>query len=131
MDRVVDVDDVAESTELICDTILFDPIDEEKENVATITSSPARGGTNDKHGTCLTPRVWNNIASTPQHRGTNGKHDASPALPVWNLSSFLDILPRCHPWKLHTAPALNYSSLVPIFQVQFDQHYKFVILTQA
>jgi len=75
---VVNVDDVAESAELVCDTILFNPID----NVATITSSPVHGGTNNKHGTCLTLHVWNNIASTPQHRGTNGKHDASPALPV-------------------------------------------------
>lgn len=100
-DRVINVDDVAESAELqvVCDTIPLDHIDEEKENNAIITSTPQHRGTNNKHGTSLTPHVWINIASTPHRRGTNDKHDASPALPVWNLSSFLDISPALSPLK--------------------------------
>ena len=100
-DRVVNIDDVAESTELqfVCETIPLNPqTDEEKENITTTTLTPQRGGANEKHSTCLTmtPHVWTDITSTPQRWGTNCKHDASPALPIRNLSSFWTFLPRCH-----------------------------------
>ena len=103
-DRVLHVDDVAESAELqvICKTIPLNPqIDEEKENITTTMLTPRHGGANEKHSTCLTvtPHVWTNITSTPQHGGTNCKHDASPALPIWNLLSFLDISPTLSPLK--------------------------------
>ena len=101
-DRVVNIDDVAESAELrfVCETIPLNPqTDEEKENITTTTSTPQRGGANEKHSTCLTLHVWTNITSTPQRGGMNREHDTSPALPIWNLSSFLDISPVLSPLK--------------------------------